>query len=131
MGLYYPIAVKQDAFTVSQCGLFFLILHTRHQAKGHASSSKFSNSTHLMAMVRQIMSCIGIQKLSGFGFQERIKAGDKHFRWDVLINDLIDPFKYLPWFHYSLSHGPQNTACGCHQKCGRYPLIGHVSYHKT
>src|SRR5207248_10359243 len=77
------------------------------------------------------MSCIGIQKLSGFGIQERIKASDKHFRWDVLINDLIDPFKYLPWFHCSLSHGPQNTACGCHHKCGRYPLIGHVSYHKT
>src|SRR5689334_8114497 len=127
----YAIAIKQDALALSEGGLFFLILHPWHQAEGHSCRSKFSDFTLLMSMIWQVVTRIGVQKVSAFRVQKCIKTGNKHFRWDVLMDDIVDTLKHLPWTDYSLSNCSKHTSGSCHQKRGWHTLISHVSYHKT
>ena len=81
VGLNQPVAVEQDAVTLSQEVPALFVSHAGHQAKGHFPRSELLSMV-TTPQVGQIMSGIGVSEASALWIQERVEAGDEHIGWD-------------------------------------------------
>ncbi len=72
VGLHDAVAVEENNLTWSQPDLFLLVMHTWHQAEGHAGGTQFGDFSGSMPVVGQVVARVGELELPAVGIKERI-----------------------------------------------------------
>ena len=125
VGLNQPVAVEQDAVTLSQEVPALFVAYAGHQAKGHSPRSELLSMV-TTPQVGQIMSGIGVSEAFALWIQERVEAGDEHIGWDAGRQRLVDPPEYLAWRIRRLGDGAQHAASRGHNQGCRHALTRSV-----
>src|SRR6266566_7910702 len=122
MGLYQAVTVEKHTVSRGQRHLMFIVTRTGHHPEGHASRAKFRNAA-AVSPVGEIVPGIGIVQPTASWIKHSIEAGDKHPRWSLCIEQIVNPYKYLAGREYPLGGGTEHGAGGRHHQGGGYPFI--------
>ena len=96
VSLYQPVAVEQDAVTLSQRDLSLLVAHPWHKPQRHSSCLQLL-AIATMRQVRQIVACVSVSQASAVGVEDGVEAGGEHVGGDASQQRLVDLLKYLAW----------------------------------
>src|SRR5215207_8127570 len=89
VGFDKAIAVEQSPVAWQEYGLFLLVEHAWHQAKGHPGRAKVYDLARVLSE-RGAVSCVRVGETTAFGFQDSAKAGYEHVGRYVGEEDLVD-----------------------------------------
>ena len=126
MCFYQAVAVEEETHSRHQHRLILFVVCVRHHPERHACGQEFRNLP-LKAVIGWLMACIGITQSSAFGVKNRIETGDKHFGWNICIEQIVDAREYLSWRRCFLGCRPQHGASSRHHQRGRYSFISHIA----